>query len=52
MKFYICELVDGSLELTEHLASKWVEPKNIVEDEFMQADKVILIKLKNDKEFK
>ncbi len=52
VKFYICELVDGSLELTEHLASKWVEPKNIVEDEFMQADKVILIKLKNDKEFK
>ena len=52
VKFYICELVEGNLELTEHLASKWVEPKNIVEDEFMQADKVILTKLKNDKEFK
>ena len=46
VKFYICELVDGNLELTEHLASKWVEPKEIVDDEFMEADKVVLDKLR------
>lgn len=46
VKFYICELVDGNLELTEHLASKWVEPKDIVDAEFMEADKEILDKLR------
>lgn len=49
VKFYICELVDGDLELTEHLASRWVEPKNILVDEFMEADKEILEKIKADK---
>ena len=48
VKFYICELVDGNLELTEHLASKWVEPKDIVDAEFMEADKEILDKLRID----
>ena len=48
VKFFICELVEGNLELTEHLASKWVEPKNIVADEFMEADKVIIDKLVKD----
>ena len=48
VKFYICELVEGSLELTEHLASKWVEPKNIIVDEFMEADKEIIDKLVKD----
>lgn len=46
VKFYICELVAGNLELTEHLASKWVEPKDIVDAEFMEADKEILDKLR------
>lgn len=48
VKFYICELVDGNLELTEHLSAKWVEPKEIVDAEFMQADKEILDKLKSN----
>ena len=46
VKFYICELVDGNLELTEHLASKWVEPKDIIASDFMEADKEILDKLR------
>ena len=46
VKFYICELIDGNLELTENLASKWVEPKDIVDAEFMEADKEILDKLR------
>ena len=50
VKFYICELVDGNLELTEHLASKWVEPKDINASDFMDADKEILDKLKTDYE--
>ena len=52
VKFYICELVDGNLELTEHLASKWVEPKDIIAADFMDADKEILDKLKTDYELK
>lgn len=48
VKFFICELVDGSLELTEHLASKWIEPKNIIQSDFMEADKEILDKLVRD----
>ena len=48
VKFFICELVEGNLELTEHLASKWVELKNIIADEFMEADKVIIDKLVKD----
>ena len=48
VKFFICELVEGNLELTEHLASKWVEPKNIIADEFMEADKEIIDKLVKD----
>ena len=48
VKFYICELVDGNLELTEHLAFKWVEPKDIDDAEFMEADKEILDKLKSN----
>lgn len=46
VKFYICELVDGNLELTEHLSAKWVEPKDIVDAEFMEADKVVLDELR------
>ena len=46
VKFYICELVAGNLELTEHLASKWVEPKDIIASDFMEADKEILDKLR------
>ena len=48
VKFFICELVESNLELTEHLASKWVEPKNIIADEFMEADKEIIDKLVKD----
>ena len=47
VKFYICSLIGGDLELTEHLASKWVEPSEINESDFMEADKPILDKLKN-----
>lgn len=46
VKFYICELVEGNLELTEHLASKWVEPKDIIAADFMEADKVMLDELR------
>lgn len=49
VKFYICELVDGNLELTEHLSAKWVEPKDIVDDEFMEADKVVLDELRKER---
>ena len=46
VKFYICRLVKGDLVLTEHLNSKWVEPKDIVDAEFMEADKVLLDELR------
>ena len=46
VKFYICKLVSGDLELTEHLNSKWVEPKEIEDSEFMEADKVVLDELR------
>lgn len=46
VKFYICRLVKGDLVLTEHLNSKWVEPKEIIASDFMEADKEILDKLK------
>lgn len=51
VKFYICELVDGDLELTEHLASKWIESKNIIQSDFLESDREILEKLKVDKKF-
>lgn len=46
VKFLICSLVSGKLELTEHLASKWLEPSEIDEKDFMEADKPILDNLK------
>ena len=46
VKFYICRLVKGDLVLTEHLNSKWVEPKDIVDADFMEADKVVLDELR------
>ena len=46
VKFYICSLISGDLEMTEHLASKWVEPSEINESDFMEADKPILDNLK------
>lgn len=46
VKFYICSLVSGNLELTEHLDSKWVESAEINESDFMEADKPILDNLK------
>lgn len=49
VKFFICSLVSGELELTEHLASKWVEPSEIDEKDFMEADKTVLDNLKNNK---
>lgn len=52
VKFYICELVEGNLELIEHFDSKWAEPKEIKPSDFMEADKEILDKLIEDKEFK
>lgn len=49
VKFFICSLISGNLELTEHLASKWVEPSEIDEKDFMDADKSVLDNLKSDK---
>ena len=34
------------MEVTEHLDYKWVEPKDIIASDFMEADKEILDKLK------
>lgn len=48
VKFYICKLLFGDLELTEHIASKWIEPTNIKEEDFMEADREILDKLKKE----
>ena len=41
--------MSGDLELTEHLNSKWVEPKDIIDAEFMEADKVVLDELRKTK---
>ena len=49
VKFFICSLVSGDLELTEHLASKWAELSEIDEKNFMDADKSVLDNLKSDK---
>ena len=49
VKFYICSLVSGDLELTEHLAAKWVEPVEINDADFMPADKTVIDNLKNNK---
>lgn len=49
VKFFICSLVSGDLELTEHLASKWVEPTEINDSDFMPADKTVLDNLKKTK---
>lgn len=47
VKFFICSLINGDLELTEHLASKWVEPSEIETKDFLEADKPILDNLKS-----
>ncbi|MBR0038971.1 MAG: NUDIX domain-containing protein [Lachnospiraceae bacterium] len=47
VKFFICSLISGNLELTEHLASKWVDPSEINDKDFLEADKPILDNLKN-----
>ena len=39
--------MDENIELTEHLASKWVGAKDIVDDELMDIDKKILNTSKN-----
>ena len=49
VKFFICSLVSGNLELTEHLDSKWVEPSEIDDKDFLEADKPVLDNLKNGK---
>ena len=49
VKFFICSLVNGDLELTEHLASKWVEPAEINDADFMPADKTVIDNLKMNK---
>ena len=46
VKFYICKLKSDKMEVTEHLDYKWVEPKDIVDAEFMEADKVVLDELR------
>ena len=49
VKFFICSLVSGNLELTEHLDAKWVKPSDINENDFMPADKTVLDNLKSGK---
>ena len=49
VKFFICSLVSGNLELTEHLDAKWVRPSEINENDFMPADKTVLDNLKSGK---
>ena len=46
VKFYICKLLSGNLELIEHLDGKWIDPKDIDANGFMEADMEILEKLK------
>ena len=46
VKFYICKLKSDKMEVTEHLDYKWIEPKDIVDAEFMEADKVVLDELR------
>ena len=46
VKFYICKLKSDKMEVTEHLDYKWVEPKEIIASDFMEADKEVLDKLK------
>ena len=46
VKFYICKLKSDKMEVIEHLDYKWVEPKDIIASDFMEADKEILDKLK------
>lgn len=41
------EFPGGNLELTEHLASKWVDPSEINDKDFLEADKPILDNLKD-----
>lgn len=36
----------GTFELIEHIASKWVEPKEIITADFMETDKVVLDELR------
>jgi 8-oxo-dGTP diphosphatase len=50
VKFYICKLKSDKMEVTEHPDYKWVEPKDIIASDFMEADKDILNKLKTDYE--
>ena len=52
VKFYICKLKSDKMEVTEHLDYKWVEPKDIIAADFMEADKEILDKLKTDYEYR
>ena len=42
MSWRVQRQVDENIELTETLASKWIEPKDIVDDELMDLDKKIL----------
>ena len=46
VKFFMCSLVSGKLELTEHLDSKWLEPSEINKNDFMAADKTVIDNLK------
>ena len=45
----VWEFPGGNLELTEHLASKWVEPSEIDENGFLAADKTVLDKLRSNR---
>ena len=46
VKFYICKLKSDKMEIIEHLDYKWVESKEIIASDFMEADKEVLDELK------
>lgn len=43
---YLCEIVKGNLELTEHLDSKWLSIEEMEKFDFAYADRPIIKKLK------
>ncbi len=45
MHAYLCELIKGKLELSEHIAAKWADENDLRSLEFADADKPIVEKL-------
>ena len=47
MHVYKCQLIEGNLEISEHIESKWVEKDRLYEIDLAPADIVIINKLNN-----